>query len=97
MLRRRVTELEVEREILKRATAFWMKESRVGIFAFVAAQKADFPSTPSAASARSGVGLLYVRSSPGGWAGPAAVARQVIAGHIARAHAASRRRVGRRG
>ena len=52
-LRRRVAELEVEREILKRATALGEGVARVRIFAFVAAQKAGFPVSTLCRSARS--------------------------------------------
>jgi transposase InsO family protein len=67
----------------------------VRIFAFVAAQKADFPVRTLCRVCQVSVSGFYA------WAarlaagpGPAAAARQITAAHIARVHAASRRRYG---
>jgi HTH-like domain len=67
----------------------------VRIFAFAGAQKADFPVRTLCRVCKvspSGFYAWAARLAAG--PGPAAVARQVAAGHIARVHAASRRRYG---
>jgi transposase InsO family protein len=67
----------------------------VRIFAFAGAQKADFPVRTLCRVCQvspSGFYAWAARLAAG--PGPAAVARQVAAGHIARVHAASRRRYG---
>jgi putative transposase len=67
----------------------------VRIFAFVAAQKADFPVRTLCRVCKvspSGFYAYAARLAAG--PGPAAAARLVTAGHIARVHAASRRRYG---
>ena len=63
------------------------------IFAFVDAQKADFPvRTLCRVCKVSPSGFYAWAARLAGGPGPAAAARQVAAGHIARVHAASRRR-----
>jgi putative transposase len=67
----------------------------VRIFAFVAAQKADFPVGTLCRVCQVSASGFYawaVRAAAG--PGPAAAARAVTAGHVARVHAASRRRYG---
>jgi putative transposase len=67
----------------------------VRIFAFVAAQKADFPVRTLCRVCRvSASGFYAYAARIAAGPGPAAAARQVTAGHIARVHASSRRRYG---
>jgi transposase InsO family protein len=67
----------------------------VRIFAFVAAQKADFPiRTLCRVCKVSASGFYAYAARLAAGPGPAAAARAVIAGHITRVHAASRRRYG---
>jgi transposase InsO family protein len=67
----------------------------VRIFAFVAAQKADFPvRTLCRVCKVSASGFYAYAARLAGGPGPAAAARQAAAVHIARVHAASRRRYG---
>ena len=65
------------------------------IFAFVAAQKAGFPvRTLCRVCKVSASGFYAYAARLAAGPGPAAAARQAAAGHIARVHAASRRRYG---
>ena len=65
------------------------------IFAFVAAQKADFPvRTLCRVCKVSASGFYAWAARLAAGPGPAAAARAVTAAHIARVHAASRRRYG---
>jgi transposase InsO family protein len=67
----------------------------VRIFAFVAAQKADFPvRTLCRVCKVSASGFYAYAARLAAGPGPAAAARQAAAVHIARVHAASRRRYG---
>ena len=62
------------------------------IFAFVAAQKADFPVRTLCRVCRvSASGFYAYAARLAAGPGPAAAAREVAAGHIARVHASSRR------
>jgi transposase InsO family protein len=67
----------------------------VRIFAFVAAQKADFPvRTLCRVCKVSASGFYAYAARLAAGPGPAAAARAVTAGHVARVHAASQRRYG---
>src|SRR5450755_1576658 len=96
MLRRRVTELEAgARDPETSHGLLGEGVARVRIFAFVAAQKADFPvGTLCRVCQVSASGFYAWAARAAAGPRPAAAARAVTAGHVARVHAASRRRYG---